>query len=162
MDSTIAALLARYLDAWNARDADAMAETLCEDAVLVGFDGSVMKGREDARTTLRQIFADHPTGRYVWLLRGTPELAPGVVALYALAGLVPAGKDDIDPSLTAVLSLVALRQGGEWRIRMFQTTPAQLHGQPQVREDYAAELRAELGRRLEGTPAGPKKSLAGG
>ena len=69
-DSPVTALLERYLESWNARDADAMAETLAEDAVLVGFDGSVMKGREDARQTLRKIFTDHPTGRYVWLVRG--------------------------------------------------------------------------------------------
>ena len=87
-DSPIAALLERYLEAWNARDADAMAETLTEDAVLVGFDGSVMKGREDARQTLRKIFADHPTGRYVTLGLVNPHVSrdPLVAKRLALAG----------------------------------------------------------------------------
>src|SRR5215831_21334789 len=108
MNPDIMEVLARYFEAWNSRNADAMADVLAEDAVLVRFDGSVAKGREDARRGLREIFQHGPTGRYVWLPRGTPELAPGVVAAYALIGMVPAGKNDVDPSLTAVLSLVAI------------------------------------------------------
>ena len=60
----------------------------------------------------------------------------------AVAGMVPPGKADIDPALNAVQSLVAAKApNDEWRIALFQTTPAQFHGRPELVQQLTDELR---------------------
>ena len=147
--SEVHALLARHLEAWNARDPAALAATLADDALLVGFDGSVMEGREAARATIATIFAQYATGRYVWLPRRVRELAPGVALMTSMAGLVPAGQDDVEPRLNAVQTLVLRQSGCDWRIAVFQNTPAQFHGRPEAARSLTDELRAEW-RRVRG------------
>jgi uncharacterized protein (TIGR02246 family) len=62
--------------------------------------------------------------------------------LGAVAGLVPAGKSDLNPQLNAIQTLVAKREDGGWRILQFQNTPAQFHGRPEDAEALTNELRA--------------------
>ena len=50
---------------WTPRDADAMAALFTDDGSVVGFDGSPMNGRKEIASTLRRIFADHPTPAFV-------------------------------------------------------------------------------------------------
>jgi len=60
----------------------------------------------------------------------------------AVAGMVPPGKSGIDPALNAVQSVVATKAlTGEWRIALFQTTPAQFHGRPDLVQQLTDELR---------------------
>jgi uncharacterized protein (TIGR02246 family) len=61
--------------------------------------------------------------------------------LRAIAGLVPAGRSDVNPELNAIQTLLAKREEGTWRIVQFQNTPAQLHGRPQAAEALTTELR---------------------
>jgi hypothetical protein len=72
----------------------------------------------------------------------------------AMAGLVPAGKDDIDPRFNAIQTLVAVRTAGEWRIAVLQNTPAQFHGRPEAAESLTAELKAEWRRHRQGAGTG--------
>jgi uncharacterized protein (TIGR02246 family) len=65
----ISALYQELLDGWNQRDAAAYAALFAEDASVVGFDGSPMNGRTEIATQIGQIFADHPTSRYVGKVR---------------------------------------------------------------------------------------------
>ena len=59
--------------------------------------------------------------------------------------MVPPGKSEIDPALNAVQSLVAAKApDGEWRIALFQTTPAQFHGRPELVQQLTDELRQLL------------------
>ncbi len=78
------------------------------------------------------------------IARGVLLLAPGAVLLRAVAGIVPAGATDLNPALNAVQTLVAVRRGDAWRIALFQNTPAQLHGCPDLAESLTQELRALL------------------
>jgi len=62
--------------------------------------------------------------------------------LRANSGLIPPGKDDIDPALNAVQSLVAVRKGGAWKIALFQNTPAKFDMRPEQSKALTEELRA--------------------
>jgi len=137
----VRALYARMLEGWNARSGEAFAASFAEDGEVIGFDGSQQIGRMEIATTMSQIFADHPTGRYVWKVRGMRLLAPDVALLRAVAGLVPAGQSEIAPALNAVQTLVAARRAGRWNIMLFQNTPAQFHGRPELAEQLTSELR---------------------
>jgi uncharacterized protein (TIGR02246 family) len=142
--SEIETLYRRLLDSWNRRDAAAYAALFDEDAHLVGFDGSMIGGRREIAPTLAKIFADHPTQEYVPKIREVRFLSPEVAMLRAVAGMVPRGQSDIDPRLNAVQTMVALKCQGEWRIVLFQNTPAAFHGRPHLVEQLTEELREAL------------------
>jgi len=52
------------------------------------------------------------------------------------------------PAVNAIQTLVAVCNDGEWRVALFQNTPAAFHGRPELAEALSAELREEL--RLHG------------
>ena len=140
----VRALYQHLLDSWNRRSADAFAASFAEDGEVVGFDGSQMSGRDEIASTLRQIFADHETGSYVSKVRGVRLLSPDIALLRAVAGLVPHGRSDIEPALNALQTLIATKHDGQWRITLFQNTPAQFHGRPELVQQLTEELRQLL------------------
>jgi uncharacterized protein (TIGR02246 family) len=148
-EQAVRGLYRRLLDGWNARDAEAMAAPFAEDCQVIGFDGSQMFGRAEMAATMAAIFADHLTAEYVALVRGVRFLTPDVAILRADTGLLPRGQSDLNPSLNARQTVVAVRRDDVWRIALFQNTPAQLHGQPDLAAQLTEELRAELARRVD-------------
>lgn len=132
------------LDAWNRQSAADFAAPFAEDGEAVGFDGSENRTRTKIAEELERIFADHETGSYVGKVRSVRMLGPDTALLRAVAGLVPAGQTDLNPELNAVQSLVAERRDGTWRIVLYQNTPAQFHGRPELVESLTDELRREL------------------
>jgi uncharacterized protein (TIGR02246 family) len=143
-ESAVAALYHQLLDGWNRQDGEAYAAPLAEDADVVGFDGSQHSGRSEISSQMQKIFDDHATGRYVGKVRQVRLLAPGAALLRAVAGMVPAGHTDLKPELNAIQTIVAARLDDGWRIALFQNTPAQFHGQPELAESLTAELREAL------------------
>lgn len=137
-------LYLRLLDCWNQRTAEGYAELFWEDGNVVGFDGSQMNGRREIAAELGRIFADHETAAYVAKVREVRFLTGEVAVLRAVAGMVPPGQDDINPAVNAVQTLVAVRGDGQWRIAVFQNTPAAYHGRPELAEKLTEELRALL------------------
>ena len=143
-ETAVSALYQQLLDSWNRRDAAGFAALYAEDSDVVGFDGSQMHGRTEIESTLSQIFADHMTATYVSKIRGVRFLAPEVAVLRAVVGMIPPGKQDINPDTNAIQTLVATKQAGQWRIALFQNTPAQFHGRPELVEALTEELRQLL------------------
>lgn len=139
------ALYHGLIAAWNRRDAHAFAAGFAEGAQVVGFDGSEMGGRAQVAAELGQIFAHHQTGAYVGLVRELRQLGHDTTLLRAAVGMVPPGQSSLNPALNAIQSLVASRRDGAWRIELFQNTPAQFHGRPELAEQLTAELQALLG-----------------
>jgi uncharacterized protein (TIGR02246 family) len=129
------------IDAWNRRDAAGMAQCFSREAEVIGFDGSLMHGREEIRVTLDQIFRDHATPPYVAMVRQVRKVSVHSAILYASVGMIPTGAQEIDPALNAHQSLVVADQDGHWFIESLQNTPAQFHGRPDLAEALTAELR---------------------
>jgi uncharacterized protein (TIGR02246 family) len=132
------------LSSWNDRDAAAYARFFADDASVIGFDGSEMNGRVQIEQSLAQIFSDHSTGAYVTKIRQVRYLSPDVAVLRAVAGIVPAGRADLNPELNAVQTLVAVKRDGQWIATIFQNTPAAYHGRPEQHEQLTQELREAL------------------
>jgi uncharacterized protein (TIGR02246 family) len=141
-DAQIRALYARYLAGWNQRSGATVSGCFTDDGDVVGFDGSAHSGRLSIAADMRRLFADHPTPAYVGLVRSVRPVADGVAVLHAVAGMVPPGGDDLDPALHAVHTLIAVDDGGRWKIAVFQATPAQYHGRPDAVAALTAELQA--------------------
>ena len=137
-------LYRRLIDAWNRRDADGMARLMADEGLIIGFDGTEMRGPKEAGAALARIFADHPTASYVTLVRSVRELTSAAALLHAHVGMVPPGQDDLKPEVNAAQTLVAVRGGEGWRIHLFQNTPAAYHGRPDAVEQLTSELRQRL------------------
>ena len=136
-------LYVQLLEAWNGRDAGTFAKLFATDGTMIGFDGTSMTGRQ-IPGHLRPIFADHPTATYVAKVRETRELGPDVVLLRAIAGMVPPGRKELNPALNAVQTVVAEQTEDGWAVVLFQNTPAQYHGRPEVVEGQRLELQSVL------------------
>ena len=140
-EGSIRALYQQLLASWNARDAVIFAASFSDDAEVIGFDGSKMTRRAEIEATLNHIFADHETGAYVGIIRSVRFLAPEVAMLRAVSGVIPAGQDDLNSALNAQQALIAIKHDGAWRITLYQNTPAQFHGRPDLIQRLTDELR---------------------
>src|SRR3954468_2734196 len=135
--SAVRELYTRLLRAWNDRNAEDYAALFAADGAMIGFDGSQASGAEIA-DHLRPIFTDHPTAAFVAKVRDIRFLGPGSVMLRAIAGMVPPGKDRLNPEVNVLQTVVAEHQEDGWRIVLFQNTPAQYHGRPELTEQHTA------------------------
>ena len=145
-EAAVRRLYEALLRGWNAADGTAFAAPFADDGHVVGFDGSQVAGSAAIAEEMGRIFADHATGSYVGKVRGVRFISQEGAVLRAAAGMVPAGRSDLEPQLNAVQTLVAEQRDGEWRVVLYQNTPARLDGRPELVEELTRELRQELGQ----------------
>jgi uncharacterized protein (TIGR02246 family) len=134
----------QLIEAWNRRDAAGMAALMSHDGLMIGFDGSQMVGRDDVRVTLDGIFRDHATQPYVVKIRSVRMISFHTGVVHAIAGMIPLGSDDLMPELNAVQCAVIASETEHWQIQLFQNTPAQYHGRPELVDAHTEELRQVL------------------
>jgi uncharacterized protein (TIGR02246 family) len=137
-------LYAHLIEAWDKRNARDFALAFASDGGLVGFDGTQVNGQLEVGAHLTEVFTHHQTPRYVSIVRDVRLIANDVTMLRANTGLVPPGKDDIDPALNAVQTMVAVQKGGAWKIAFFQNTPAAFHQRQDLAKQLTEQLRAKL------------------
>ena len=137
-------LYQRLIEAWNKRNARDYALLFASSGSIVGFDGSQVNGQLEIGAHLSEIVSHHQTAAYVAIVREVRSLAPDVTLLRANAGMVPPGKDDLNPDLNAVQSMVAARKNNKWEIALFQNTPAVFDNRPELKKKLTEELRAVL------------------
>lgn len=123
-----------------------MAAAVARDGLVIGYDGSQMQGSDQVQDELGGIFQDHQTATYITKVRFTRALGPDVGLLHAVAGMVPPGESGIVAQRNAIQTVVACAAEDRWSAALFQTTPAQFHGQPELAESLTAELNALLSR----------------
>ena len=133
-------LHADLLTSWNKQDADGMASLFDLNGSTIGFDGSQMNGQMQIKTELDKVFGDHKTASYVWKVEEVRFLNSETSLLRARVGMVPPGKKEINPPTNAIQSMVAILKNGVWKIALFQNTPAQFHGRPEMVEKMTAKL----------------------
>src|SRR5205823_1899887 len=104
---SVTSLFQKLIDCWNARDAAAFASLFAPNGSVVGFDGSQVDGRPAIETHLRQVFGSHETARYVTIVREVRTLGRDAILVRAVAGMVPRGRETINPAVNAIQSLIA-------------------------------------------------------
>ncbi|NMD71485.1 SgcJ/EcaC family oxidoreductase [Bacillus sp. DNRA2] len=144
LQNEVQALYHNLIDAWNRRDALGMSVQFAEHGVQIGFDGSMVIGQEEILTHLKPIFESHPTAPFVTKIKNIRRLGTDAAILHAIAGMIPPGKSDIEPAVNAQQTLVAVKQDKGWCIELFQNTPAQFHGRPELVEEMTEELKQLL------------------
>ena len=139
-ESAIEELHRQLLTFWNNQDGAGMASLFTEDANVIGFDGSQMNGRLQIKTELKQVFANHRVARYVWKIEEIRFFDSQNALLRAIVGMVPADKNELNSATNAIQSLIAIKQNDLWKISLFQNTPAQFHGRPELVDAMTKEL----------------------
>jgi uncharacterized protein (TIGR02246 family) len=137
-------LYEKLIQAWNKRNARDFAILFASNGSIVGYDGNQVDGQLDVGAHISEIFSHHQTAVYVTIVREVRPISSDVVVLRANAGMVPPGKDELNPDRNAVQSMVAARKGGKWEIALFQNTPAVYDGRPELSKKLTEELRAVL------------------
>jgi uncharacterized protein (TIGR02246 family) len=140
-------LYERLIDAWNKRNARDYALLFASNGSIVGFDGSQVTGQMEIGAHVSEVFSHHQTAAYITIVREVRSIVSDVTLLRANAGMVPPGKDELNPEMNAVQSMVAARKGDKWEIALFQNTPAAFHGRPELSKKLTDELRAVLRQR---------------
>ena len=130
------AIYVSLIEAWNSRDARAFAARFASDAVVIGFDGSLLLGRSVVEQELSTIFANHPTAPYVATIVELRMLGAGVSGLRARVGMPTADGSAINPTVNAWQTMIVT----DGLIAQLQTTPAQYHGRPELVEEHSALL----------------------
>lgn len=131
----------QLIDAWNNRDALTFANCFTGNSICIGFDGSEMFGETEILSNLSKIFKDHPTARYVTIVREVRELPGDMALVRAHVGMIPSNKFSVEPGKNAVQVMIAGIDNGIEKIILFQNTPAQLHGRPEAQEKLTRELQ---------------------
>lgn len=130
----------QLLKYWNEQNAEGMASLFTEDGNMIGFDGSQINGTSKIKSEIGEIFANHKTASYVWKVKEVRLLSPEISLLRAIVGMVPPGKKEINPQTNAIQSLIAKKDADSWKITLFQNTPAQFHGRPELVKEMTEEL----------------------
>jgi uncharacterized protein (TIGR02246 family) len=144
-EAALRALLQQVMDGWNQGNGDAFAAPFAEDADFVAFDGSYFKGRREIASFHQMLFDQFLKGtRLVGKVRRVRFLTPEVAILQAVGGTVMPGQADIEPERNSIQTLVATKQGGEWRLAAFQNSRAQYMGRPELAQELTEELRQLL------------------
>ena len=119
-----------------------MAELFTEDGESIGFDGSQSLGRDEIFAHLKPIFENHPTAPYITKVKSVRFLGTDTALLRAIAGMVPHLQSELNPELNSHHTLVLVKIVDQWRIQLFQNTPAQFHGRPELVKQMTEELKA--------------------
>ena len=134
----------KLVDSWNKRNANDYADLFTSDGNIIGFDGSQANGPQEIKSHLSEVFNHHKTAFYVSIVREIRALDPVVWLLRAVVGMVPPGQSDINPAVNAIQILIAVKIQDDFKIALFQNTPAQFHGRPDLSEQLTKELRTVL------------------
>jgi uncharacterized protein (TIGR02246 family) len=122
-ERAIRALHRRMLDAWGAGDGEAFAAPFSDDAVFVGFDGSVMRGREQIARVHQELFDRWLRGsRLVEVHIEVRLVGPGIAVVHTIGGTVLRGKAQPAPERDSIQTLVAVSEAGAWSFVSFQNT----------------------------------------
>lgn len=144
-EAAIRALYQKLMDGWNAASGGAFASPFEEDADLIGFDGTSIKGRHEIALFHQRLFDMFLKGsRLVGKVRSVSFATPDVAVMHAVGGTVMAGQTDLDPERNSVQTLVAVKRNGKWSLAAFQNTRATYIGRPEESRKLTEELRSLL------------------
>jgi uncharacterized protein (TIGR02246 family) len=122
-EATVRDLYQKLMNGWNQGSGEAFAAVFTEDGDLVAFDGTHFKGREEIAPFHQELFDRWMKGtRLVGRVEDVRFLSPDVALIHAVGSTVMRGKSEPSPERDSIQTLVAVRQGEEWRLAAFQNT----------------------------------------
>jgi uncharacterized protein (TIGR02246 family) len=119
----IVALHERILDGWNRGSGADFAAPFSADAVFIGFDGTIFRGRQAIADSHQELFDRWLKGTRLTSDRIDVRFPnPDVAVVHAAGGTIMRGKDRPAPEWDSVQTLVSVRDGDAWTFVCFQNT----------------------------------------
>jgi uncharacterized protein (TIGR02246 family) len=122
-EQAIRELFGLLLDDWGRGDGEAYGSRFTEDADYVAFDGTRTRGRATIAASHQELFdkwlkGTRLTGRVLSIKLPSPDVA----LIHATGGTVLRGKMKPSPERDSIQTLVAVRDGTEWRFAAFHNS----------------------------------------
>jgi uncharacterized protein (TIGR02246 family) len=122
-EAKIRALFDDLLADWGRGDGEAYGSRFTEDADYVAFDGTYTRGREEISASHQELFdrflkGTQLTGRVL----SVKFLNPDVALVHATGRTIMRGKSRPSPERDSIQTLVAVREGAEWRFAAFHNS----------------------------------------
>jgi uncharacterized protein (TIGR02246 family) len=116
-------LFGLLLDDWGRGDGEAYGSRFTDDADYVAFDGTRTTGRQEISASHQRLFdkfleGTRLTGRILSIKFPNPDVA----LIHATGGTVMRGKTKPSPERDSIQTLVAVREGAEWRFAAFHNS----------------------------------------
>lgn len=122
-EAAVRDLYQQLMDGWNQGSGDAFAAVFTEDGDLVGFDGTHFHGQEEIATFHQQLFNKWMKGtRLVGQVKSVRLLSPDVALVHATGSTVMRDRSEPSPERDSIVTLVAVRQSGQWRLATLHNT----------------------------------------
>jgi uncharacterized protein (TIGR02246 family) len=122
-EAAVQVLYQQMMDAWNQGSAEAFAAPFDDESDFIAFDGTHFKGRHEIASFHQPLFDKWLKGtRLVGQVMSVRFLSSDIAVMHAIGGTVMRGKSAPAPERASIQTLVAARQGGEWRLAAFQNT----------------------------------------
>ena len=122
-EAAVRGLYQQLMRGWNGGSGPAFAAAFAEDGDLVAFDGTHFRGRREIASVHQHLFDKWMRGtRLVGQIEGVRFLGPDAAVLHAVGGTIMRGRATPARERDSIQTLVAVREGGEWRLAAFQNT----------------------------------------
>lgn len=113
-------------DGWNSGRGDEFAAAFAEEGDLVGFDGTHLKGRQEIAEFHQRLFDTVLQGARMEIqVKEIRFLRSDVALLHSTSQTTMAGQPEAAPERDSIQTIVAIKEGAEWRIAAFQNTRIQ-------------------------------------
>lgn len=122
-EAAIRGLFQQLIDDWGRGDGEAYGSRFTQDADYVAFDGSHTRGWVGISSSHQQLFDKFLKGtRLTGRIESVKFLNSDVALVHAVGSTVMRGKTKPSPERYSVQTLVATREGREWRFAAFHNT----------------------------------------
>ena len=127
-EAAIHALLQQVSDGWKRGDGVSFAAPFADDAEYITITGDRFHGRSAIADLHQRLFDGIFKGsRLGGTFQTLKVIAPDVVLVQSLGGILFAGEADPALEPTGIATNVLAKQKGAWRIISFQNTPTRRH-----------------------------------
>jgi uncharacterized protein (TIGR02246 family) len=121
--TALASLYNELVDAWNRGSGADFARGMTGDVEFIGFDGTVLSGKDTVAHFHDELFRTHLKGtRLVGAVTSVRFLSPDVALIYARGNTIMRGKRQSAAARDSIQTLAAVKQDGAWRLASFQNT----------------------------------------
>jgi uncharacterized protein (TIGR02246 family) len=122
-EAKIRTLFDDLLADWGRGDGEAYGSRFTEDADYVAFDGTRTRGREEISASHQQLFDRFLKGtRLTGRILSVTFLNSDVALVHATGRTIMHGKSRPSPERDSIQTLVAVREGAEWRFAAFHNS----------------------------------------